>query len=324
MSMAADRVLSQEEIDNVFRNMRDKDDNEDPGRRAQPYDFRRPDRIAKDQLRSIHLLHETFARSLASSLSAYLRAYVVVNLVSVEQLSYMEFSQCLPSPSCLVSLAMKPYEGNAVLEINPALVFPILEMLLGGNAKAPLKINREITEIEQTILDGLYRIILQDLRNAWSAVANIVFSIAAHETEPALLQILAPNEAVVAVSMEVRVGDNSGMMNMGIPSIVVKMLRHKFDQQWSVRRSESTEKEQGRILRLIKPGSINLDGRLNGPTLSVEDLMDLAEGDVLTFDYPIEKPVDLIINGKLKYHGQIVSNGRKRAMQIGNLHKPGE
>jgi len=324
MNMAGDRVLSQEEIDNVFRNMRDKDENEDPGKRAQPYDFRRPDRIAKDQLRSIHLLHETFARSLASSLSAYLRAYVVVNLVSVEQLSYMEFSQCLPSPSCMVSLAMKPYEGNAVLEINPALVFPILEMLLGGNAKSPLKINREITEIEQTILDGLYRIILQDLRNAWSAVANIVFSIAAHETEPALLQILAPNEAVVAVSMEVRVGDNSGMMNMGIPSIVVKMLRHKFDQQWSVRRSESTEKEQGRILRLIKPGSISLDGRLNGPTLSVEDLMDLAEGDVLTFDYPIEKPVDLVINGKLKYHGQIVSNGRKRALQISRLHRLGE
>ncbi len=320
--MAGDRVLSQEEIDNVFRNMRDKDEAVEAGKRAQPYDFRRPDRIAKDQLRSIHLLHETFARSLASSLSAYLRAYVVVNLVSVEQLSYMEFSQCLPSPSCLVSLAMKPYEGNAVLEINPALVFPILEMLLGGNAKSPLKINREITEIEQTILDGLYRIILLDLKNAWQAVTHMEFTIAAHETEPALLQILAPNEAVVAVSMEVRVGDNAGMMNMGIPSIVVKMLRHKFDQQWSVRRSESTDKEQSRILRLIKPGGLHADSRLIGPTLTVESLLDLAEGDVLTFDYPVERPVDMLINGKLKYHGQIVSTGRKRAFQIGSFHKP--
>ncbi|MBV8817401.1 MAG: hypothetical protein JO022_03535, partial [Acidobacteriaceae bacterium] len=171
--MANDRVLSQEDIDSVFRNLREKDDQVDPTKRAQAYDFRRPDRIAKDQLRSIHLLHETFARSLASSLSAYLRAYAVVNLVSVEQLSYMEFSQCLPSPSCLVSLGMKPYEGNAVLEINPGLVFPILEMLLGGNAKNPLKINREITEIEQSILDSLYRIILQDLRSAWSSVCPL-------------------------------------------------------------------------------------------------------------------------------------------------------
>src|SRR5579859_6196826 len=137
--MSADRVLSQEEIDNVFRNVRDTPDDDDPARRAQPYDFRRPDRIAKDQLRAIHLLHENFARGLASSLSAYLRAYVAVNLISVEQLSFMEFSQCLPSPTCLASLGMRPFEGAAVLEINPALVFPIIEMLLGGSTKSLLK-----------------------------------------------------------------------------------------------------------------------------------------------------------------------------------------
>src|SRR5450755_958506 len=146
-----DRVLTQEEMDDVFRNLRDSPLDDDPAKRAQPYDFRRPDRIAKDQLRAIHLLHENFARSLASSLSAYLRAYVAVNLVSVEQLSFLEFSQCLPSPSCLVSLGMRPFEGNAVLEINTGLVFPILEMLLGGSQKNALKINREITEIEQSI-----------------------------------------------------------------------------------------------------------------------------------------------------------------------------
>src|SRR5437763_16809789 len=114
--MASDRVLSQEEIDNVFRNVRDVPEEDDPAKRAQPYDFRRPDRIAKDQLRAIHLLHENFARSLGSSLSAYLRAYVVVNLVSVEQLSFTEFSQCLPAPTCLVYVGMKPYDCNAVLE----------------------------------------------------------------------------------------------------------------------------------------------------------------------------------------------------------------
>src|SRR5512135_1662456 len=111
--MASERLLSQDEIDSVFRSKQGAKADDDPSRRAQPYDFRRPDRIAKDQLRAIHVLHENFARSLASSLSAYLRAYVAVNLVSVEQLSFMEFSQCLPSPSCLVSLGMKPFEGNA-------------------------------------------------------------------------------------------------------------------------------------------------------------------------------------------------------------------
>src|ERR1700730_6713524 len=128
-----ERVLSQEEIDDVFRNLRDTPEDEDPAKRAEPYDFRRPDRIAKDQLRAIHQLHENFARSLASSLSAYLRIHLLVNLVSVEQLSYMEFMECLPTPTCIASLSLKPFGGNAVMEINSSLVFPILEILLGGD-----------------------------------------------------------------------------------------------------------------------------------------------------------------------------------------------
>jgi len=318
-----DRVLSQDEIDDVFRHLRDTADEDDPAKRALPYDFRRPDRIAKDQLRAIHLLHENFARSLASSLSAYLRAYVAVNLVSVEQLSSMEFSQCLPSPSCLVALDMKPFEGAAVLEINPALVFPIIEMLLGGSAKSLIKVNREITEIEQSVLDGLFRITLNDLKMAWHAVTPMEFTIQAHETEPQLLRILAPNEAVVAVSMEVHIGDNAGMMNIGIPSIVIKMLRHKFDQQWSVRKSQSTEQEQARMLRLIRPAHMQLDGRLEGPTMSVENLMDLKKDDILTFDYPVGRQVNLNLNRKLKYRGHIVTAGRRRAFQVDEMYKIG-
>jgi flagellar motor switch protein FliM len=322
--MPPDRVLSQDEIDSVFRNLRDGGGDDDPAKRAQPYDFRRPDRIAKDQLRAIHVLHENFARSLASSLSAYLRAYAVVNLVSVEQLSFVEFSQCLPSPSCIVSLGLQPFDGNALLEINPSLVFPILEMLLGGSGKSTTKFTREVTEIEQNILESLFRIILNDLRAAWGAVAPIQFAIDAFETEPQLLKILAPNEAVVAISMEVRLGESSGMMNLGIPSIIIKMLRQKFDQQWSVRKSEATEAENARVYRLIKPSQFRIDARLTGPMLRVEDLLKIEEGQVLAFDYPVENPLDFQINGKLKFRGSVVTTGRKRAFNIADPYIPNE
>jgi flagellar motor switch protein FliM len=314
--LMADRVLSQQEIDNVFKKVREEGAEQDPSKAAQPYDFRRPDRIAKDQLRAIHLLHENFARNLASSLSAYLRAYVAVNLVSVEQVSFVEFTQILPSPTSLIALGLKPYDGSAVLEINPSLVFPILEMLLGGSGTMGTKIEREVTEIEQSILDSMLRIILNDLRTAWSAVAAIGFSIEAHETEPQLLQFLAPSEAVVAISMEVRIGDSSGMMNIGIPSIVVKMLRQKFDQQWSVRKTQATEDEHARMLRLIRPAIVRLDARLEGPRLGVKALLDLQEGDVLALDYPIDRRIDFAVNGRLKYQGEVVMTGRKRAFQI--------
>ncbi len=181
--------------------------------------------------------------------------------------------------------------------------------------------SREITEIEQVVLDGLYRIILHDLQQAWHGVTPIDFTIEARETEPQLLQIMAPNEAVVTIGLEVRIAENSGMINIGMPSIIIKMLRQKFDQQWSVRRTESTEKEQSRILRLIKASTIHLDVRLEGQSLLVEDLLKLGVDDVLKFDHPVERPVSCLVNGKLKYRGCVASNGRNKAFLIEELHK---
>lgn len=318
----ANRAVSQEEVDRVVRSLHESNLPDDSADREHAYDFRRPDQIGKDQLRAIQLLHENFARSLGSSLSAFLRAYVMVNLTSVEQFSFIEFSQGLPSPTCLVSLSMRPYDGNAVLELNPGLVFPVLEMLLGGSGKYAAKLNREITEIEQSVLEGLLRIILHDLEEAWRPVANIGFTIESQETVPQLLRVLAPNEAVVAVSLEVRIGESSGMMNLGIPSIIIKMLRQKFDQQWTVRKTQSSEDDRGRILRLIKPARLGLDARLDGPTLSLGDLMRLKREDVLIFDYPVDRPLNLAVNGKVKYQGQVVNTGRKIGFMIRALYHP--
>jgi len=306
------RQLTQQEIDAVFRNLQDRKGEEAPA----AFDFRRPDRIAKSQLRAIHLLHDTFVRNLVSSLSAFLRSYLIVNLVSVEQLSYAEFLEGLPSPTCLVSMGLRPYDGSAVLELNPSLTFPVLEMLLGGNGKASATIRREITEIEQSLLDGLFRIILHDLKEAWKSVSVIDFTIEAVETEPQLLHLLAPNEAVVAIGVEIRIGETVGMMNIAMPSIIIKMMRQKFDQQWSVRKSESTTAERDRILRLVRQSGIRLDTRLQGPTLLLKELLALEEGDVLTFDYAVPRPLNCMVNGKLKFKGQVVSTGRKRAFRI--------
>jgi flagellar motor switch protein FliM len=314
--MAGNRQLTQEEIDAVFQNLQSQKGSIEPSKKAIPFDFRRPDRIAKSQLRAIHLLHDNFARNLVSSLSAYLRSYLIVNLVSVEQLSYAEFLECLPAPTCIVSLGLRPYDGNAVLELNSALVFPILEMLLGGTGKTTAPIQREITEIEQNLLDGLFRLILRDLKESWKGVTVIDFSIESMETEPQFLQILAPSEAVVAIAIEIRIGDIVGMMNIAMPSIIIKMMRQKFDQQWSVRKTQSTEVEQMRILDLILPAKVFIEAQLDGPTLRMRDLLRLEEGDVLSFDYPVDRPVDCRINGKLKFHGSVQSTGQKLAFFI--------
>ena len=306
------RQLSQQEIDAVFETMQDHR-KDTP---AAKFDFRRPDRIPKSQVRAIHLLHDTFVRNLVSSLSAYLRSYLTVNLVSVEQLSYAEFLDGLPSPTCMVSLGLSPYDGNGVLEINPSLVFPILEMLMGGSGKSSAGIQRDITEIEQKLLDGLFRIILHDLREAWKGVTDVDFTIESLETEPQLLHILAPNEAVVAVGVEIRIGETVGMMNIAMPSIVIKMMRQKFDQQRSVRKTHASAGEQARVLRLLRDASLTLEARLEGPTLTVRDLLALSEGHLLTFDFPVDRPVELLVNDEHKFAGQVVNTGRKRGCLI--------
>jgi flagellar motor switch protein FliM len=295
---------------------------QDVARKAQPYDFRRPDRIAKEQLRAIQLLHDNFARSLGSSLSAYLRAYAVVNLISVEQLSFIEFLQCLPSPTCMISLGMSQFDNNALMEMSPSVVFPIIEMLLGGTGGSAVKIDREVTEIERSILDGVIRMILKDLREAWKQVTQIDFTLDGFETEPQLMQILAPTEAVVAISIDVRIGEASGLLNIAIPSITLKMLGQKFDQQWSTRRTEATESQQEKVLQIIENAEVQIDARLRGPTLSVANLLKLKDGDILAFDYPVERPLDILIGGRPKFRGQVVVSRKKRSMVLEEIARP--
>jgi flagellar motor switch protein FliM len=281
------------------------------------FDFRRPDHISKSQVRAIHLLHETFVRSLMSDLSAYLRTYIVMNLVSVEQVAYSEFLETLPPSTFVACLAMKPFEGSALLELNPCLVFPILEMLLGGTGKSYTSIRREVTEIEQHLMDGLIRIVVRNLSEAWKAVAAINFSIQSIDTEPQFLQVMAPNEAVVSIGIEIRIGEASGLMNIAMPSLMIKMMRHKFDQQWSMRKSAATAEEERRILGILENSAVRVEATLPGAALRVEDVINLSPGQVLIFDHPVSKPLTCTLNGHQHFSAAIVQTGRKFGVRIG-------
>jgi len=310
-------MSSQHEIDAVFEKPDRKRDST-----ASRFDFRRPDRIPKSQVRAIHLLHDMFARNLVASLSAYLRSYLAANLVSVEQLSYSEFLEGLPSPTCLVSVGLKPYDGTGVLELNPSLAFPIIEMLLGGSGKLSASIQRDITEIEQKLLDGLLRIILNDLREAWKGVTDIDFTIESMYTEPQLLNVLAPNEAVVAIGLEIRLAEAVGMMNIALPSIVIKMMRQKFEQQWSVRKTHASEAEQSRLLGMLRDASLTLEASLEGLEVTVENLLALAEGHLLIFDRSVGSPISLRVNGREQFSGAIVNSSGTRSFVIEQSRAP--
>jgi flagellar motor switch protein FliM len=311
-----DAQLSQDEIDRLFKEYGKVVDERGGARAMVPYDFRRPDRIPKEQLRAIHLMHDFLARNLASSMGAYLRAYVTVSLVSVEQLSFGEFLQYLPTPTCISNISITPTEGNAVLDLNPSLVFPMLDILLGGSGVATQQDVRELTEIEISIIEGVIRLVLHDLTEAWAPVGDIRFSIEATETQPQLMQILSPNEAIVAIGFEITMGDARGMMNFGVPSILVKMMGQGFEQQWSIRRRSSSDAEQSRMRQLVERLPMDLEARIRGTQMRLRDLLRLNEGDIVSLEVPVRRPADLSVNGLKKFEGEIVIAGNQRGMVV--------
>lgn len=308
-------ALSQEDIDALFQSQA-------AGAHvarttlAQKYDFRRSDRIPKEQIRAVRTVHDTFARGLASSLSAYLRTYITVNLISVEQLSFREFTACLPSPTCLAVMRIKPFDSMAILELNTSLALPMIEILLGGGKIKSVAPQRELTVIEQQILNSLLSLILQNLSLSWQSVATVDFNVESHETEPALLRVMPPNEAVVSIATEIQVGDYSGMMNIGIPATAVKLLRQKFDQQWTNRRTTTTEEEVRRTLDYIGDSVLRLDARVEGSVIRFDDLLQLAEGDVLRLEQRTSEPVSVLVNGLLKYKATVMLVDGRKAVTI--------
>jgi flagellar motor switch protein FliM len=312
------KVLSQEEIDAVFQGATAAE----PARQMQSqseiaaFDFHRLDRIPKSQLQSLHQIHENFVRSLASSLSAYLRSYVALNLVSLEQISYGEFLEGLASPTCIAYLGLQPYDGKAVLELSNNLVFGLIELLLGSKGRASAPVNRKITDIEKKLVQTLLRVVLRDLSEAWKNVADIAFSVQSLASEPTILYVLSPGEAVIVIAVEVRVGAASGLMNLAIPSIFIKRLRHKFDQLQKIRKVESTESDQQFIAQLIQDSKLTLEVQIPNGVISAKALVGLEPGEVIVLDHPLDREVSGFLNGKEKWRGNVTVRGEKVAFEV--------
>ena len=293
--------LSQQEIDSFFNAATGASPTIDAG--AAPFDFRRLDRIPKSQVSAIHFLHEAFVRSLSSSLTVYLRSYVSGSLISVEQLPYSDFAEALPTPTCMVYLRMDPYEGHALIEVSPTLIAPILDLVLGGNGKVTTVLDREITEVEKNLLEGFFQIVTHDLRETWKPVVAVTFATSAIETSVQLSGRFVPTEAVVAVAMEMRIGESTGMVNLAIPSLTLKTMGQKFDQQWASHKSENPAAELAIKRKLARSLQVTVECQHSGATISLKDLLNLAVGDILTLRPGLDETVDVLVNGKPKFKG---------------------
>ncbi len=310
------KVLSQEEIDAVFKETAAEAGHEPPPPEAAPFDLSHLDRIPKSQLRALHMVHENFVRNLASSLSAYLRSYVALNLVSLEQISYSEFLDGLSFPTCIAYVGLSPYDGTAVLELNTTLMFTFMELLMGSKGRPSVAVQRKITDIEKSIMQTLLRVVLQDLSDAWKSVADVKFAVQSLASEPQLMHVLAPSEAVIVIAVDVRVGTISGLMNLAIPSIFIKRLRHKFDQLQQVRKIHKSLRDQALLAELMQDVELDFVASIDGGTIPARTLLEMEEGDVLLLDHPVDQPLTGTLNGDDKWHGNIILRRDKLVFEV--------
>lgn len=290
---------------------------ESPGLTAGPetVEYGKSESVTRDELRAVRSLHDEFVNELALSLSIHLRTQLTVSLLSVEQLPWSEWVESLASPTCIAPVTLTQPEGSAVIELNPAVAFPILEALLGGNGSQSPNCQREVTPIEEVLLAGFFDIVLRNLEHAWKHLTPVSMSAGRIVTDARSLRAFQPSSIVVGIAVELRVGDAAGTLNIAVPASILKAARRHPDRR-KPHRTAPEKSTRIRNLSLIGSARVECEVRCAGPALHLSELLDLTEGDVLGFDRSPEAELELTVNGKPGFRGAMVRSGTRAAFEI--------
>lgn len=318
-------ILSQDEIDALLSAISsgevDPDDYSAVGeqKKVKIYDFRRPDKFSEDQIRTLQMMHETFARLTTTALSAQLRALVGVHVGSVDQLTYEEFIRSIPNPTTLAVINMDPLKGSSVLEIDPSITFTIIDRLFGGPGE-PTKITRELSDIELSVMEGIIVRILGNLREAWSTVIDLRPRLGNIETNPQFAQIVPPNDMVVLITLETKVGDVEGMTNLCIPYITIEPIISKLSAQYwysSIRRGD-TDENRAVIQERLDQVEIPLIAEVGDVELPLSEILGLSVGDVVKLSNHIKTDMTVKVGDRKKFKCRPGKIGNRLSIQVGD------
>lgn len=300
-------MLSQSEIDSLLSALTSGNPDFDAIAQAEDaklkvYDFKRPDKFSKDQLRAIQMIHEAFARQLTTAMSTLIRAIISVEMASVDQLAYEEFVNSLVQPTVIVMVEMHPFEGNILLEVNPNLVFSIIDRMLGGKGEFNGKL-RELTDIEKTVFERVVMRMLELLEDSWSTVFDVRFRFESLESNPFFVQICSPRDMVLLVILKIKVGDAEGMMSICFPYFLMEPIVDKLSsQQWFA--STSHKRNEGEKISLASSMhhvSIPVTLELGHTILSLADVYALRTGDVIRLDESKDKDISVRVGNQVKF-----------------------
>ncbi len=320
-------ILSQEEIDALLSAISSGEaESKEPAhfieqRKVKIYDFRRPDKFSKDQIRTLQMMHETFARLTTTALSAQLRALVSVHVGSVDQLTYEEFIRSIPNPTTIAIINMDPLRGSAVLEIDPSITFTIIDRLFGGSGE-PTKMTRELSDIEMSVIEGIIVRILGSLREAWSTVIDLRPRLGNIETNPQFAQIVPPNDMVVLITLETKVGDVEGMTNLCIPYIAIEPIISKLSAQYwySLIRRGGVEENRSIIQERLNQVMVPLRAEVGEIKLPLSQILELSTGDVVRLgNINVKSEMITKVGDRHKFYCRPGRSGGHICIQLGKM-----
>jgi len=287
------------------------------GKKSKLYDFKRQTKFSKEQIGTIQLIHETFARLIGTDLSTQLRAYAQATIMSVDQLTFQELIQSIYSPTFITRFNCEKLDGKALLDINLNIVFTILDRLLGGNG-SPLGTLRQLTDVEKQIMHKVMTRILERLREAWINVIDLAPSIELIESNPQFAQIVPPGDMVLSIIIEVKIHDVTGTMNLCIPYNTVEPIAHKFNAaSWfaAVRKEPLTTNVEA-ITHQVREVMLPFVVELGTSTVTLQDILGLQPGDLMVLDSRVKQDLDIRVGNLIKFRGRPGILGKKMALAI--------
>jgi flagellar motor switch protein FliM len=292
---------------------------------VQTYDFKRPERVSKDQMRALEALHEGFGRNFGAALSGYLRTIIEVNVAHIEQLTYSEFTHSLPNPTCFNLLKAEQLDGQLCLEISPLIIYPIIDRLLGGSSSDLFIPQRPLTQIEQRLVQRITDRATTHLSEAWSNLTPLSFSVTDFESNPQLVQIVPPNETVVVVGFELKMGNRAGTMSLCIPYNVIEPIVSKLAaQNWfSYQKKDVGDDYLKKLTTNVTNATVEVRALLAQTTITMRDLQSLAVGDLITTDKPAGQDLLVLVEGRSKFQAQVGKIRENKAVKIKKLCKSG-
>ncbi len=315
-------VLSQNEIDNLLKALTsgelDVNEIKDTEEKAvKNYDFARPAKFSKEHLRTLEIIFEHYGRLLSTNLPAYLRKPVQVDVMQSEAVTYSEFSNALSNPVLLGVINFEPLEGSIVIEIASNIGFAMVDRLLGG-AGNPLDKTRDFSEIELVILERMYNVCVNLLREPWQNVVNIVPRLERIETNSQFAQIISPSEMIAIITINLKIGDIEGLINVCLPFAVLEPVMDKLNTKYwfSTMQNKDVNTYEDAISTLISKAQIPVKAVLGTSQISVNDFLSLNIGDIIKIDTKVDQELDIYVGNIDKFKALPGSANDKYAIRL--------